>query len=1513
MKLSGRRGARLLCTWVFVLTAICLAAGQGSKKNSEFDAVEDRDRDNPKAREQWFLRGRTMANGEVAAELRFRAYQQKLQMRQQLFRARAVTAVPHASSNGWLPLGPAPLNSDPGTGQNYGWVSGRATAVAIDPADVTGNTVFIGGAHGGVWKTINGAAASAGSVVWNPVLDYEATLAIGSIAVQPCSSPCGRKTASSIVLVGTGEPNSSADSYYGLGILRSADGGATWTLITGETGGKHTFAGLGFSKIAFSTANPNLVVASAAAAAEGYALGLESPVTVNRGIYYSQDAGQTWHYASILDGANTVSPGSVTSVVYNAVAGRFFAAVRYHGIYSSTDGQTWTRLADANQPGAGLTTANCPVSPPAPPTPSACPIYRAELTVVPGRFEMYTWVVAIDPNTFSEVDVGVWQNLNAGTTSWNKITDDGITNCGDGTNNGCGVDQGTYNLEIAALPDGSGTDLYAGTINIYKCRITNPSAPSCSFLNLTHVYNLGCLSIANVHPDQHHLAGVVTPSNTELMYFANDGGVYRALDGYTGLTTGTCGGNPNAFDDLNGTLGSMTQFVSFSVHPTDPATMLGGTQDNGSPSTASAGTSLTWLNAMGGDGGYNAISPTTPTDWFTAGSDVGPGGLFLYHCGSGINCNANSFQLVVTSGQVGNDDGAFYFPYMLDPQTSSELLLGTCRVWRGGPATSSGTYTALSNNFDTGDGTACSGGEVNLVRSLAAAPGSPPSQASKVVYAGTDGLGPGSNVSNVTGGRVFVTTNAGTPPVGTLMADRTGSINPGEFPVSAIAIDPSDATGQTAYVAIMGFHVEHVFKTTNAGQTWNAFDGTAPSNLEDAPANSLLVDPQAGVLYVGTDVGVFVSSTNAPSWSEVGPEEGQGGSGFLPNVPVTTLRLFNSGGKKLLRASTYGRGIWQYDLQAPTTPDYSIAISDSPQTIFPGQSATFHGTLTALNGYAGAVNLSCTAGTTGPPATCTPSPASQTPTGTGAAFTVSASGIVQDYFFNVNGVGTDAGSTTHDAAVTLQVVDIGAPSPASVSVQQGNASQGITFLVSGGAAFSGTVTLSCPTGIPAGVTCNFAPSASVSALPETVTLTFTASPSAALGTAAITISANASGDPTAKTQSVSLTVTAPAADYTLAISNSPQSATVNSAATFNGTLQARNGYASAVNLSCGAEMPPTCTVSPNPVTPTVAGAAFTLTTQSDLARAYNFNVNGTGTDAAHVAHTASATFNSLFTLTIADSTLPQTLNAGQSAQYTLEVTPVGSTTFPSVVNITCSGLPAGATCSNPSVAAGASGAQTVTLTISTLGPGKAALRLASIQRPAQAELARSDPGKRKTGSRMPFVLWASAVAMMVGGFVRRPSVRKNAAVLMVLLVVSTLILTSCGGSGGSGGGFGGGGGLVSVRVSPSSASKFPAQTQQFTAAVSGSTNTAVTWQVNGAMGGSPATGTIDAGGLYTAPAAVPNPATVMVSAVSQADVTRSDTAQVMIEAPTPSGTYTVTVTATAGSVVQTTAAVLVVN
>ena len=89
---------------------------------------------------------------------------------------------------------------------------------------------------------------------------------------------------------------------------------------------------------------------------------------------------------------------------------------------------------------------------------------------------------------------------------------------------------------------------------------------------------------------------------------------------------------------------------------------------------------------------------------------------------------------------------------------------------------------------------------------------------------------------------------------------------------------------------------------------------------------------------------------------------------------------------------------------------------------------------------------------------------------------------------------------------------------------------------------------------------------------------------------------------------------------------------------------------------------------------------------------------------------------------------------------------------------------------------------------------------------------------------------------------------------------------------------------VRVTISPVSATVGAGGTQQFTATVENTNNTAVTWQVSGVIGGNATVGTISSSGLYTAPAVVPNPAIVTVTAVSQADPTKSASAQVTITA-----------------------------
>ena len=102
---------------------------------------------------------------------------------------------------------------------------------------------------------------------------------------------------------------------------------------------------------------------------------------------------------------------------------------------------------------------------------------------------------------------------------------------------------------------------------------------------------------------------------------------------------------------------------------------------------------------------------------------------------------------------------------------------------------------------------------------------------------------------------------------------------------------------------------------------------------------------------------------------------------------------------------------------------------------------------------------------------------------------------------------------------------------------------------------------------------------------------------------------------------------------------------------------------------------------------------------------------------------------------------------------------------------------------------------------------------------------------------------------------------------------------------------------ITVTVSPANTAVAASTTRQFSAAITGSSNASVSWSVNGVAGGNTATGTISNTGLYTAPAAVPNPAVFTVRATSAADASAMGAASVTVQAAA-SPTVTVTVAPT---------------
>jgi len=107
--------------------------------------------------------------------------------------------------------------------------------------------------------------------------------------------------------------------------------------------------------------------------------------------------------------------------------------------------------------------------------------------------------------------------------------------------------------------------------------------------------------------------------------------------------------------------------------------------------------------------------------------------------------------------------------------------------------------------------------------------------------------------------------------------------------------------------------------------------------------------------------------------------------------------------------------------------------------------------------------------------------------------------------------------------------------------------------------------------------------------------------------------------------------------------------------------------------------------------------------------------------------------------------------------------------------------------------------------------------------------------------------------------------------------------------------------VVAVSVTPATATVQAGMTQMFTAAVTGSSNMGVNWSVNGTAGGNATVGMISASGMYTAPMTVPSPATVMITAVSAVDSTKSASAQITVTAATAAASGGSSSSSTSGS------------
>lgn len=239
-------------------------------------------------RDQWWYQKRAYPSDKIPVGARQRAMEHKLRMRGYKLvgtKGEEHHSPPVAGVCNWVSVGPRNIN-------------GRIRSLAIHPTN--GDIVYAGAAEGGIWRSTDAGQS------WYPLMQYELSIAVGAVAIDP--------TNPNIIYAGTGEPTS-WPGYEGVGVLKSTDGGSTWS-YTGAIGNGH------IARLAIDPVNTNVV----------YCAGFPG------GLYKTTNGGTSW---------SLILAGDVTDFVLNpSSTNTLYAGIRHDGVYKSTDsGTNWTKLA----------------------------------------------------------------------------------------------------------------------------------------------------------------------------------------------------------------------------------------------------------------------------------------------------------------------------------------------------------------------------------------------------------------------------------------------------------------------------------------------------------------------------------------------------------------------------------------------------------------------------------------------------------------------------------------------------------------------------------------------------------------------------------------------------------------------------------------------------------------------------------------------------------------------------------------------------------------------------------------------------------------------------------------------------------------------------------------------------------------------------------------------------------------------------------------------------------------
>ena len=757
----------------------------------------------------------------------------------------AAAALP-STAGSWHEVGPYnyftddqryadPTFSNTGSGERY--VSGRIAAAASTD---DGSVILAGGADGGVWRSTDFGST------WKPVTDGGLSLSTGALTIDQSNGGC-------IAYIGTGEANTSSDSYAGVGLLKSTDCGATFSAF-----GPSDLVGALIWRIRVD--GPRIFVAS------------------SHGLYRSGDGGSSW--SNVLDpaGPGSLTGNQVTDVAVRPGTSQVLAAIGWrngastNGLYlSNDDGQTFSLIANPN----GW-------------VPSG---HEGRVTLQYSKDGSQLYAIDEDPTLLTASGQGVatvlggiysakggdpngpWNQIATASKLMNSGSAEKISTMGRGYQPGI---QAWYNQFLAVDPKDP-LHLYAGLEEVYQTRDGGNTWTTVGpYWNLT----LPCFSYTTfegscnhdqTHPDQHaaFIAG-------DRLYVGNDGGMWsRALGDDTA-------GN---WTSLNRNLNTLQfYFAGAGKKASDTGvTYYGGLQDNGTAKVFPQSQTINFFGSpvtedatqpFGGDGTNVIVDPSNPDNVITS---------YVYLTLARSANGGQSWKGIAPS----DPNPRFVAPARADKTDGSHLIAGGQYFWesKAGFNTNAADWQATFN--------AGSGHSITAIDT-----------ANGVSYAAW--CGPVCNPNMATGSNGSfgrgIATNAGGA-----WHDITGTL-PMRY-ITGIWADA--ANGNHVIATVSGYSrrwikspvdpgVGHIFESNDAGAHWNDITG----NLPDIPTNDAYISP-SGKIAVATDIGAFVSDAGHTTWSRLG--------GKLPNVVIDSWALAPDGN---LVAATHGRGLWTFPISS---------------------------------------------------------------------------------------------------------------------------------------------------------------------------------------------------------------------------------------------------------------------------------------------------------------------------------------------------------------------------------------------------------------------------------------------------------------------------------------------------------------------------------------------------------------------------------------------------------------------